>query len=745
MVKTWMQRPLPVIFLAGVLTAVTAGFSRMEASPDPTAAASPQTQANSVATGADDIGGVVTSTMGPEAGVWVIAETNDLPTKYRKIVVTDGQGRYLIPGLPKASYKVWVRGYGLVDGPTVSQVMPGQHLALTALIAPNARAAAEYYPANYWFSLLQVPPKSDFPMTVTSIPVTGSGRVAAGAEGAVPTPHVIHTQAEWVAAVKNCNGLCHQMGTKATREISPVLGAYDTTAEKWNQRIRMGQLGAGHLNSIDSLGHDRPLSLFADWTDRIARGEVPPSPPRPAGIERNIVVTLWDVGTPTTFMHDLYATDERDPTVNGYGPVWGNDFNNNAIMKLDPKLNTVESIPLPFRDPDELRKMTQSMERPSLYFGDELIWDERGGSHVKNVDRKGRVWIAYAWRSQQKPPAFCLEGADNKYTKYFPLNKLSQRQLGYYDPATKKFKQIDTCFNNRHAAFADDADQTMYWAGYGIMGWINPRILDEGGTDEQAQGWCPAYYDLNGNGKYDKGIDKTIPQQGYYVTYNPVDKSVWYAINETPGELVRVDLGSNPPETCRTEVYAPPYNSAKAPGKLGYYPRGIDSDSKGLIWTGLMGSGQLASFDRTKCPATTPANMEDLQRCVQGWTLYDLPGPQLKGITDGGTADFIYGNWVDRFNTLGLGKDVPMLTGTSSDAMLALMPDTKKWVVLRVPYPLGFNARNLAGRIDDPSAGWKGRGLWVGNEVRTPWHIEGGKGTYPQAAHFQLRPDPLAK
>jgi hypothetical protein len=684
---------------------------------------------------------VVTSSNGLEAGVWVIAETNDLPTKYRKIVVTDDLGRYLIPDLPKASYKVWARGYGLVDGPSVPQVKPGQHLALTAVIAPNARAAAEYYPANYWFSLMHVPPKSNFPMTV-SLHATG----LRGAGAASSQTRVINTQAEWVGAIKQCNGVCHQMGTKATREISPLLDGFDTSVEKWNQRIRFGQLGASHVRSIDNLGHDRPLAVFADWTDRIAAGEVPSAPPRPAGIERNLVVTQWDIGTPTTFMHDLYGTDERDPTINGYGPVYGNDFNNNLLMILDPKRNTVENVHLPFRDPDELRGQTQTMEQPSLYFGDELIWDERSDSHVKNVDSKGRVWLAYAWRSQDKPPSYCLEGANNKYAQYFPLNKLSQRQLAYYDPKTKKFKLIDTCFNNRHAAFADDADQTIYWVGIGVVGWIKPRILDEGGTDEAAQGWCPVYYDLNGDGKYEKGVDKLITDRGYYNTYNPVDKSVWWAINETPGKIVRIDIGSNPPETCHFEIYAPPFYSAKAPGKLGYFPRGIDSDGHGIIWTGLAGSGQLARFDRSKCTVkTTPANMQDLQRCPEGWTLYDLPGPQLQGITDGGSADFIYGNWVDRFDTLGLGKDVPMLTGTSSDAMIALMPDTKKWVVLRVPYPLGFNARNLAGRIDDPSAGWKGRGLWVGNEVRNPWHIEGGKGTYPQAAHFQLRPDPLAK
>ena len=94
------------------------------------------------------IRGVVSSTKGPEAGVWVIAETNDLPTRFIKIVVTDDQGRYLLPQLPKAKFKVWVRGYGLVDSPQVDAA-PGAKLDLKAVIAPSAAAAAEYYPANY--------------------------------------------------------------------------------------------------------------------------------------------------------------------------------------------------------------------------------------------------------------------------------------------------------------------------------------------------------------------------------------------------------------------------------------------------------------------------------------------------------------------------------------------------------------------------------------------------------------------
>src|SRR3954454_22412810 len=119
---------------------------------------------STVAINKDDIGGVVTGPNGPEAGVWVIAETTDLGTKMAKMVVTDDQGRYVLPDLPKAKYKVWVRGYGLVDSPKVD-AEPGKQLNLTAVKAPNEAAAAEYYPAIYWYSMIKAPDDSQFPGT----------------------------------------------------------------------------------------------------------------------------------------------------------------------------------------------------------------------------------------------------------------------------------------------------------------------------------------------------------------------------------------------------------------------------------------------------------------------------------------------------------------------------------------------------------------------------------------------------
>ena len=132
------------VFYAGIVMAAVAMFLTVSL----TGLGARQAAGQTVRVDNDDIGGVVTSSKGPEAGVWVIAETTDLPTKFIRIVVTDDQGRYLVPDLPKANYKVWVRGYGLVDSQPV-QSAPGKNLNLTAVIAPDARAAAQYYPGNY--------------------------------------------------------------------------------------------------------------------------------------------------------------------------------------------------------------------------------------------------------------------------------------------------------------------------------------------------------------------------------------------------------------------------------------------------------------------------------------------------------------------------------------------------------------------------------------------------------------------
>jgi len=205
-----------------------------------------QTPANTVAVDNDNIGGVVTGAKGPDAGVWVIAETRDLPTRLIKIVVTDDQGRYLVPGLPRAMYDVWVRGYGLVDSPKV-KTATGKTVNLKAVPPPDAKAAAAYYPALYWFALMQMPPKSDFPGT--------------GPQGNGISP-TVKSQAEWIRNVVNTDGCtgCHQLGNKATREIPQSLGAFDSSEAAWDRRIQSGQAGGGMSNRFSQVGRKRKLT-----------------------------------------------------------------------------------------------------------------------------------------------------------------------------------------------------------------------------------------------------------------------------------------------------------------------------------------------------------------------------------------------------------------------------------------------------------------------------------------------------
>jgi len=753
---------------------LVATMVRMEAVPRETMAAA-QAEASRVAVNADDIGGVVTGARTPEAGVWVIAETMDLPTKFRKIVVTDDAGRYLLPELPKANYKVWVRGYGLVDSKPV-RTTPGKTLALTAVIAPNAQAAAQYYPGDYWYSLVKIPPKSAFPMKV---------RVGEGPTGHNPTSQEaaeervnlearknkdaeIESQAEWDWLLKRGCEVCHQMGNKATRDLEPSLGTFDSPSLAWERRMMSGQVGPQMTSALNNFGHDRGLAMFADWSSRIAVGEVPPAPPRPQGIERNVVITLWEADTDRAFIHDVVSTDDRNPTVNAYGPVYATSFSAGAITILDPIKATKSMVHIPLHNENDRKLLSphspQSVAAPSPYWGNEIIWNDPVTPAAPHIDSSGRLWFHTQTRADL--PAYCQEGSRNRFAKNFPLPPGASRGSAIYYPSTGKFELIDTCVSQGHMIFANDKDQTAYFGnvsgvrGMGVIGWVKGRVWDETHDAEKSQGWCPAIIDYNGDGKigaYTKPNEPPNPKldravggaPGYGIAVNPVDGSVWTAsgVNsataEVPGRIIRMVPGADPPATCMTEVYEPPFDNPKVPGVEAYGTLGIEIATNGVVWVALAGSNDLASFDRRKCKGPLSGPTATGQHCPEGWTLYPVPGPKFKGSNV--LADSFYHNWVDRYDTFGLGKNVPIVTGTGSDSLIAFLPETKKFITLRVPYPLDFYTRRVDGRIDDPKAGWKGRGLWAGNEERVVWHVEGGKGNTTSVAHFQLRPDPLAK
>jgi hypothetical protein len=686
-----------------------------------------------VAIDADDLGGVVTSTKGPEAGVWVIAETSDLPTKFAKIAVTDERGRYVVPDLPaKATYSVWVRGYGLVDSPKV-RATPGRVLNLTAVIAPSAAAAAEYYPAGYWWSLLNVPAKSEFP---------GTGP---GGNGISPN---VRTQQEWVRQLKSGGcWACHQLGNKATREIPKALGTFPSSVHAWDRRIQSGQAGGNMVGGINGLGRERALAVFADWTDRIAAGELPPAPPRPQGIERNVVITMWDWADPVAYLHDVVSTDRRNPTVNANGPVYGAlELSADYLPVLDPVRHTKTQVALTVRDPNTPRT-SPKMPAPSPYWGSEVIWTSRNNVHNPMFDEKGRMWVTSAVRPPDNPD-WCKAGSDHPSAKLFPIERAG-RHLAMWDPKTEKLTHISTCFGTHHLMFAEDANHTLWTSGGGqVVGWLNRRMFEETGDEAKSQGWTALILDTNGNGRRDEAVEPNAPPDpakdrrwggAFYSVAPAPDGSVWGTQLGFPGAVIRLNPGSNPPETALAEVYEPPFNDAKNPG---FSPRGGDVDRDGVYWAALA-SGHLASFDRRKCKGALNGPTATGQHCPEGWTLYAEPLPQMKGVTDPGSAEGSYYTWVDQFDTLGLGRNIPINTGNASEGLLALKDG--KWVVLRVPYPLGFYTKWMDGRIDDPKAGWKGRGLWATVSTRAPFHMEGGKGTTSKVYKLQLRPDPLAR
>jgi hypothetical protein len=681
------------------------------------------------------ITGVVTSAAGPEAGVWVIAETKETNTPYIKIVVTDDDGRYSLPQMPEATFNVWVRGYGLVDSESVEGRPGDRDLNLTAVVAATAVEAAAVYPADYWFALLEIPTADMFPGT--------------GPEGNGFSPQ-LETQEEWVHAYKSRCHFCHQQGSEITRTLDHMdaLG-FDTHEEAWDYRLQLGVRGGGMYGSFVGLGREGMMRILGDWTRSIEAGLVPEQPPRPEGVERNVVVTLRDIGGDHDFMHDEVTTDKNNPTVNANGPVYAVSSGHGTLEIVDPITNDNYKINIPTReDPRIVRNRFPQPGRPSNFWGMEHIWGVENPSDPHNpmMDSLGRVWMTSKIRNDQ--PDWCGEGSDNKFAKYFPLTR-SGRQASVYDPETQQFELVDTCFSTHHLQFANNPDRTLYFNELSgpMFGWVDTRTWDLTHDEQASQGWCPQIIDTNGDGVITKpwnasgeenpnpDLDTEVSFRLYSVIPDPRDGDVvWGASESYPGHIVRLDRGDSPPETCISEVYQ------VAEGGLD--PRGIDIDSNGVVWAAMAASSHFARFDRTQCDVLNGPGTAAGTHCEQGWTLFKTDGPTYPG-TDI-PADFHYFGWVDQHNISGLGKDTPIITGSNSDSLIALDPETGDWTRLRVPYPLGFYQRGLDGRIDDIDAGWKGRSLWANYGTHLIWHVEGGKGTTGKMVQFQIRPDPLA-
>ncbi len=660
---------------------------------------------------ADDIGGVVTSANGPEAGVWVIAETTDLPTRFTRIVATDDAGRYVVPDLPQAIYEVFVRGYGLVDSARVSAT-PGQALDLDAVAAPDALAAAQVYPAAWWLSMIELPPGE-------------------------------HSQQTLGSAVTGCLN-CHQIGNRATREIpGSILNEVDSHLEAWDRRVAMGPMGSSMAAAFRRLGPQR--AMFADWTARVAAGEAPTqTPPRPAGAERNVVVTLWDWGTELDGRTDSTPADVRDGAVNANGLVYGVVQPSDILAVVDPVEHRASAIPIPSGAP---RILTDTPESP--YYGDDPIWARASDPRSVAMDGEGRVWLTGRIRGEDAQPDFCSDAA-NPFADYFPLER-GRRQVFLYDPETEAFSEIDTCFAADHNQLGHD-DRFYYGFREGV-GWVDTKVWDETGDVEAAQGWCPTVIDTNGDGvispgwtEPDEPVDPARDHRVAFGCYSPaanaVDDSVWCSDNgRDDNTLVRLELGDNPPLSCIAEVYTPPPTVVDP---TPYGSGGLHLTRDGVAWQDWRGSGHFASFDRSQCADTSDPTASG-QSCPEGWTFQRMDKPTYSNAGMSINSDESYLTQIDHHDVLGFGPETPVYGVVNTDSLEVFVPATGEFVTLRVPYPMGFFSRSSVGRIDDPTTGWKGKGLWSSYSNYAAWHLEGGPGTRQKAVKFQVRPHPLAK
>jgi len=732
------------------------------------------------------IAGVVQGEKGPEAGVWVIAETKDLQTGFIKTVVTNDQGRFMLPELPGANYKVWVRGYGLVDSTPVDAKPSATALTLKVTSAKTPQEAAKVYPGDYWLSMLAPPPKNLFPGTGEKSDTNPNGN---GLNVAMAN------QDEWINRLKSGCNFCHQLGNPLSRDVQHVFAAKPdlpkTHEDAWEWRLGVGVRGTNMYGTLTGMGKTETVKVLADWTRSIENGAVPPTPPRPSGIERNIVSTQWDVGDDHSFMHDQISTDKNHPDLNGGGPNYAVNAGHGQLVMLDQADNNTYSLDIPTRESkDKVPSRFPSPNRPSFFWGNEHLWSnppyDPADPHNPMMDSKGRVWLTSKIRGNTAP-AWCSDPT-NKYAEWYP-KRGGARQASIFDPKTKKFQLIETCYSTHHVVIDNDPDETVYFNELSgpTFGWIDSKIYDQtlaathddSKAEQAAVGWCDQTVDTNGDGKitkpwndvrriadlaalygtdtaaaapvgggragkggkgepqapYDPKLDTMVHFNLYSTMSSPVDDSVWGVAEDFPGYLIRLQRGNNPPVTCKTQVFKVP--------SPGYDPRGIDVDSNGVVWTGLAATSHLAAFDVRKCKNLTGKMKVDGSDCPEGWTLYQTPGPRLKG-TDV-PADFHYFNWTDSHNIMKLGQNTPFLTGSDSDSLIALDPATKKWTYFTIPYPLGFYARGMDGRIDDANAGWKGRALYSNYGTHFVWQIEGGKGTKGKIVKFQIRPDPLAR
>ena len=696
-----------------------------------------------IAIDGDDIGGVVTGAEGPEAGVWVIAETTDLPTKFAKIVVTDDRGRYLDARSAEGELQrlgARLRARRFAEG---RRRRPGKTLNLTAVAAPNAaRGRASTTRPATGSRCCRCPDKSEFP---------GTGPTGNGIAPTHEEPGASGCASSSRAAARRATS----SATRARARFPTALGTFDVVGRGVGaaDAVRTGRRQHDQRRSTSS-ATQRALTMFADWTDRIAAGEVPPAPPRPQGIERNVVITEWDWADPKAYLHDEVSTDRRNPTRQRERP----DLRRARAERRLPAgarsraTHTIEPRAADGARSDTRRRRRPTMPQPSPYWGDEVDLDQQEQRPQPDA-RRARA------ASGSRPPCgrpttrtFCKAGLDASVGEAVPDRSgrpaprdvrpedeeadAHQHLLRHAPPDVRRGREQHAVDERRRAGgrLAEHEDVRRDRRRGEVAG------LDRAHPRHQRQRQARRVRRAQPAGRSDEGQAhrrrRSTPSRR-----RPTARS-GARCSASPARSSGSCPGANPPETALAEVYEPPFDN----------PRRRCRASRRAAWTSIAtassGRRSRAATWRASIAASargrSTARRRPASTAPRAGRSIAEPLPQFKGVTDSGSAEASYYTWVDQFDTLGLGANTPINTGNASEGAAGAegrqvgraARAVSDWASTRS----GWTAASTI-----PNAGWKGRGLWATVSTRAPFHMEAGKGTTSKVMKFQLRPDPLAK
>ena len=431
---------------------------------------------------------------------------------------------------------------------------------------------------------------------------------------------------------------------------------------------------------------------------------------------------MWDWADPKVYLHDEIASDKRNPTVNANGPIYGAlEESADYLPVVDPTRNTREPGQADgSRSEDAELRRTRRRPQPSPYWGDEAIWNSQT-TVAQLRDGQAGPRVGRGAHPQNADAGVVPGGLGSSVGRSCSRSTRAAGRCSCTIRRRSRSRPIDTCFSTgprelrrqRRAVVVVRAGRRRGLVRHEDLG-QDARREEGAGLDARSSSTPTATASAT---RTPSPISRSIRPRTSGSTCRSTasrrrrDGSVWGSVQGMPGALVRLVPGLESARDGALRDTTKCRGTTRRRPRQGFAPRGMDVDSKGVVWT-VLSSGQLASFDRRKCKGPLNGPTATGQHCPEGWTLYPLPGPELQGRRRYRRAPTRrYYNFVDRFDMLGVGKDVPLATGNLSEGLLALVDG--KFLTLRVPYPMGFFAKGMDGRIDNPNGGWKGKGIYT--------------------------------